>query len=194
MTHDKIQIGGVGREEFKYEKCPGCGSTMARVVNGQIFCTRTLRAYDMTKSVSKKSKSIYLIGALKNRAIMKLGNELRSHGFDVFDDWLTPGPEADAFLLEYERHRGRGYKAALKGYAAQHNFAFDKAHIDRCDMAIMCMPCGKSGHLELGYVIGCGKPGFILFDAEPDRMDLMYNFATDIFFSQEELINALEAI
>lgn len=139
-------------------------------------------------------RSVYIIGALKNTAVMELGNELRKAGFDAFDDWITPGPEADQYLLAYEKQRGRGYKEALKGYAAQHNFLFDKAHIDRCDTAVMCMPAGKSGHLELGYVIGCGKPGFILFDAEPDRMDLMYNFATDIFFSREELIKSLGSL
>ena len=137
-------------------------------------------------------KSIYIIGALKNRAIMELANELRTAGFDAFDDWLTPGPEADSFLLEYEKKRGRNYKEALKGHAAQHCFTFDKKHIDRCAMAVMVMPAGKSGHLELGYVIGQGKKGYILFDQEPDRMDIMYNFATDIFFSREELIQRLK--
>lgn len=135
--------------------------------------------------------SIYLIGALKNTKIPLIGNSLRAEGYDVFDDWSSPGPEADQFLLKYEKTRGHGYKEALKGYAAQHNFQFDKFHIDRCDAAVMVMPCGKSGHLELGYVIGCGKPGYILFESEPDRMDLMYNFATDIFFSEEELISTL---
>ena len=138
------------------------------------------------------TKSIYIIGALKNQVVMELGNELRRAGFDAFDDWITPGPEADQHLLAYEKQRGRGYKEALKGYAAQHNFQFDKFHIDRCDMAVMCMPCGKSGHLELGYVIGQGKKGYILFDQEPDRMDIMYSFATDIFFSREELIQRLK--
>ena len=137
-------------------------------------------------------KSIYLIGALKNNKIPLLGNALRAEGFEVFDDWISPGPEADQFLLEYERTRGHGYKEALKGYAAQHNFTFDKEHLDRCDIAVMVMPCGKSGHTELGYVRGCGKPGYILFESEPDRMDLMYNFATDIFFNQEDLIQALK--
>ena len=139
-------------------------------------------------------KSIYIIGALKNPNVPIVANDLRKHGFDVFDDWFTPGPEADQFLLAYEKGRGRGYKEALKGHAAQHNFNFDKMHIDRCDAAIMLMPAGKSGHLELGYVIGCGKPGYILFDTEPDRMDLMYNFATDVFFSTESLVEALQEL
>jgi nucleoside 2-deoxyribosyltransferase len=49
------------------------------------------------------------------------------------------------------------------------------------------MPAGKSGHLELGYMVGCGKPGYILFDKEPERLDQMVQFATDIFFDAKEL-------
>ena len=56
----------------------------------------------------------------------------------------------------------------------------------------MLMPAGKSGHLELGYARGKNKPGFILFDKEPERVDVMYQFATDVFFSQEELFAELE--
>jgi hypothetical protein len=38
-------------------------------------------------------------------------------------------------------------------------------------------------------MIGNGKPGFVLFDKEPeqDRWDVMLAFADDIFFSKEEL-------
>lgn len=55
----------------------------------------------------------------------------------------------------------------------------------------MLMPAGKSGHLELGYVLGQGKRGYILFDEDPERYDIMIQFATNIFFSKEELIDYL---
>ena len=73
-------------------------------------------------------------------------------------------------------------------------FEFDKFHLDRCDMAVLLMPGGKSAHLELGYIVGRGKPGFILFDKEPKRYDVMTQFATDIFFSTVDLINAMRKI
>lgn len=140
------------------------------------------------------SKSIYLIGALKNWEIVTLANELQELGFDVFADWITPGPEADSFLLIYAGLRGWSYKQALNSYAATHVFEFDKSHIDRCDIVVMVMPAGKSGHLELGYARGCGKPGYILFDKEPDRFDVMYKFATDIFFSKQDLFETLKSL
>jgi hypothetical protein len=56
------------------------------------------------------------------------------------------------------------------------------------------MPTGKSGHLELGYSLGKGKRGYILFDQEPERWDVMYQFATGIFFNQDDLLAELRRI
>lgn len=113
------------------------------------------------------AKSIYIIGSLRNPLIPEIGNKLRSIGWDAFDDWYGAGPEADDKWKEYEVSRGRGFKEALNGHAAKHVFAFDKHHLDRCDAAILVCPAGKSGHLELGYMAGRGKPSYILVDETP---------------------------
>jgi nucleoside 2-deoxyribosyltransferase len=141
----------------------------------------------------KKTKVIYLIGSLKNRKkIIDLANRLRELGFEVFDDWIAPGPDADDYWRDYEKRRGSSYKQALKNYAATHIFEFDKYHIDRSDIGVLYMPAGKSAHLELGYMIGRGKPCFVLFDEEPERWDVMYQFATAVCFSYEELVKELK--
>ncbi len=141
-------------------------------------------------------KCIYLIGSLRNPRIPEIANALeKATGYEVFADWFTPGPEADDFLRDYVKARNPegGVRAALQTYAAKHVFEFDKSHIDRSDAAVLIMPAGKSGHLELGYVIGRGKPGFVLFDAEPERLDIMYQFATGLAMSIEELVPMLKA-
>lgn len=47
-----------------------------------------------------KKPLIYIIGSLKNRRnVMKLANNIRAKGFEVFDDWTSPGPEADLFCM-----------------------------------------------------------------------------------------------
>ena len=136
---------------------------------------------------------IYLIGSLRNAKIAEIANKLRAVGHEVFDDWFGAGPEADDFWQKYEEGKGHNYKEALAGYAANHVFNFDKHHLDQNDVAILALPAGKSGHLELGYVIGKGKPGYILFDeAMPDRWDVMYLFATGVFFNLESLIEELK--
>jgi len=143
-------------------------------------------------------KKIYIIGALKNNEITNIAEELRKINkngieYDIFDQWITPGPDADQYLFEYSKKRGWNYKEALTCDAARNNFDFDKRHIDSADIVVMVMPAGKSAHLELGYSIGKGKEAHILFDKEPERFDLMYNFVpvNNIHFNLESLKNRL---
>lgn len=136
-------------------------------------------------------KSLYLIGSLRNPEVPILGQEIRKLGIDVFDDWHAAGPHADDCWKEYEQARGHTYKDALTGFAAKHVFSFDFTHLNRCDGALLCLPAGKSGHLELGYMSGLGKSAFVLLD-NPERWDVMYQFAKDgIFFSKEEMLEDL---
>lgn len=137
-------------------------------------------------------KSIYIIGALKNPEILTIELELKAQGFAPFAEWHHPGPEADQHWRDHEIARGRKFVDALKGYHAQHIFQFDKTHLDRCDAAVLVLPAGKSGHLELGYAIGRGKPAFIILDDEPNRFDLMYAFATEVFEDKQEFYERLK--
>lgn len=166
-----------------------------------IAAAKKRKNYDMTNvenshgEMPKSGKKvIYLIGSLKNRKVIDIAKSLRKIGFEVFDDWIAPGPEADDFWREYEKRRGSSYKEALSHWAGKHVFEFDKGHIDRSDIGILVMPAGKSGHLELGYMIGQGKKCFVLFDEEPERWDVMYQFAEDIFFDLKDLMKELEKL
>jgi len=136
-------------------------------------------------------KSIYLIGSLRNPVVPEVGRRLREAGYDAFDDWYAAGPTADDCWQAYEDERGHTYDEALDGYAAQHVVAFDRHHLDRCDYGVLIMPAGKSGHIELGYMTGQGKPTFVLFDKTPERYDVMYALTWGICFSVDALINRL---
>jgi nucleoside 2-deoxyribosyltransferase len=132
--------------------------------------------------------SIYLIGSLRNPSIPELGEALRNLGYEVFDDWHAAGPTADDEWQRYEKARGHSYPNALRGWAAKHVFEFDKKHLDRCDAAVLVMPAGKSGHLELGYMAGKGKRTFVMFEQEPERWDVMYQFAEEVFFGRLDFL------
>jgi hypothetical protein len=130
---------------------------------------------------------LYLIGSLRNPQIPRLAENLRGLGLEIFDDWYAAGPKADDHWKEYEEGRGNDYRDGLKGWAAQHVFEFDVFHLNRCDGAMLVLPAGRSGHLELGYASGLGKKTYVLLD-RPDRWDVMYQFARDgIFFSEDEM-------
>jgi hypothetical protein len=134
---------------------------------------------------------VYLIGSLRNPEVPKLGEVLRGRGFDCFDDWYAAGPEADDYWQRYEQAKGHTFAQALAGKAAQNVFTFDKRNLDASDAGVLVLPAGKSGHLELGYLIGRGRPGFILMQGEPERYDVMYNFASGVFTDVADLVKAL---
>ena len=136
-------------------------------------------------------KSIYLIGSLRNPAIPPLGNRLRTAGYDVYDSWFAAGKIADDSWQEYSNIRGLSLREALQDYSAQQVFNFDKRHLDRCDGAVLALPAGKSGHIELGYMAK-DKPTWVLFNEVPERYDVMYNFATDVCITEDELLEAIK--
>ena len=138
-------------------------------------------------------KSIYLIGSLRNENVPIVGQSIRTAGFEVFDEWYSAGKIADDSFKEYFQARGISYPEALKSYAAQHIFNFDKRHLDRCDGAILVCPAGRSGHLELGYMVGQGKPTYVLMDSDSDRWDIMYSFVTGVYFDIDKLIEELQS-
>lgn len=137
--------------------------------------------------------NIYLIGSLRNAQVPEIAAKLRKAGHEVFDDWYAAGPEADDYWQKYEMAKGHNYKEGLQGYAANHVYHYDRSHLDRNDIAVLLLPAGKSGHLELGYMIGQGKQGYILFNGEmPERWDVMYLFASGVFFNVDDLIAQLD--
>jgi hypothetical protein len=139
---------------------------------------------------------IYLIGSLRNPNIPTIGNELRQRlKIDVFDDWHAGGPEADDQWQRYERERGHNYREAITGRHAAEIFDIDFRFLNSATCGVLVMPAGRSGHLELGYLRGQGKPVYILFDAEPERFDLMYRFCQDgygVHFSLESLVEDIK--
>lgn len=138
-----------------------------------------------------RKRSIYLVGSLRNQQITVVAKALREQGHQVFDDWISPGPETDDFWQSYEKERGRTFLEALNGHHAKTVFKFDVAHLHQADTTILVAPCGKSGHLELGYQIGRGMEGHILLPGEPERFDVMMRFAHSIWTSLDDLINGL---
>ncbi len=108
---------------------------------------------------------------------------------EVFDDWYAAGPIADDCWKEYEQQKGISYNAALQGYAAKHVFEFDKYHLDRSSHALLVLPAGKSGHMEVMYAAyGVGAKTAILLDPDDVRWDVMYQFIPTVMASEEEII------
>lgn len=145
---------------------------------------------------------IYLAGSLRNGRIAELQVQIENHmQVPVFADWFAAGPEADDYWKKYyeavadqSMTPAEKYVWALQQPASQNVYLFDKKHIDASKLMVLVLPAGKSGHLELGYFLGCGKPGIIFLDNEKDfRWDVMYNFASDIAFNTDNLLALIES-
>jgi len=138
---------------------------------------------------------LYLIGSLRNAAVPALAERVREKApqFEVFDDWYSAGPEADDYWKTYEQAKhgthAAGYVKALSGYAAEHVFQFDKHHLDTASHALLVLPAGKSGHMEITYAAyGAGCETAILLEEGADpRWDVMYKFIPNILTSFDEV-------
>jgi nucleoside 2-deoxyribosyltransferase len=126
---------------------------------------------------------IYLAGSLRNPAMPSIRDALaEACSMPVFMDWYAAGPHADDHWKEYYDNMGLSYPEALRMPASLNTFWFDKKNIDVSACMVLALPAGKSGHLELGYHLGKGRPGFILLEEENDRWDVMYQFATGVYY------------
>jgi hypothetical protein len=136
------------------------------------------------------SKCLYLIGSLRNERIPVLANKIRKDNpdFEVFDDWYSAGPEADDYWKAHQRSKGLSYREALQGFAAKNVYNFDKRHLDRSSHALLVLPAGRSGHMEIMYAAyGVGASAAILLDEKDDRWDVMYQFIPNILHSDKEI-------
>lgn len=144
--------------------------------------------------VSQKINSIYIIASLRNPEVVTLGNKIREMGIEAFDDWCSPGPEADDWWKTYSEARGQTWKEALNGWAASHVFEFDRHHLARCDAAVLLLPAGRSCGIEFGWKCRT-HPCWIVLD-RPDRWDVMMKFAYEngggIADDQEDFIKQLK--
>ena len=131
---------------------------------------------------------VYVIGSLSNPRVEEVADRLRAEGFDAFDQWRAA--EGD-FWASYAQRRGMSFRDALAMDFTETAFQFDLKYLHKADTGVLVMPAGRSAGLELGYLLGRGKRGYVLYDGEPERPDLMTKLATGVCFSAEELIEVL---
>lgn len=134
-------------------------------------------------------RSVYIVGSLHNSAVTVAARRLREEGHTVFDDWYSPGPDADAYWREYEEERGRTYIDALAGAHAKNVFDFDMRHLTEADTVVMVLPAGKSAHLEMGWAACAGKDCYIVLGDE-NPWDVMYKMV-EVVPSVDHLLSAL---
>ena len=134
---------------------------------------------------------LYIIGSLANPRLEDVSDQLREAGFDVFDQWRCAQGD---YWADYALRRKMPFREAMKMDFVETAFNFDMKYLQKADAGVLVMPAGRSGGMELGWLLGQGKRGYILYDGEPERPDLMTKLATDVCFNIDELIVALNDV
>jgi hypothetical protein len=142
---------------------------------------------------------LYVATSWKNEAFPAVVAKLRGYGHECYDfrdanrsfNWSEIDPtwdRANPVLDKWNLCNALMSKPAAKA------FSHDKAALDWCDAGVLVMPCGRSAHLEAGYLIGQGKPVWILM-ADNERPDLMHLLAgrNNLCTTSDDVVEAIAA-
>jgi hypothetical protein len=111
---------------------------------------------------------IYVASSWKNEAHSGVCRILEAAGLEVYDFKANAGfhwSEVDKFYKDWKPDE---YIAKLNHPAAERGFQRDFEALERCDVCVLVLPCGRSAHLELGWSVGARKRTAILLNDEGD--------------------------
>lgn len=131
---------------------------------------------------------VYVASSWRNPHYGDVLQILRGHGHAVWD-WRSPPTGGNGFrwqdtAVEEVANYQHGDKISpsawgrlLNTTVAQTGFASDLAGMSWCDVGVLLHPCGRSAHLEAGWIAGRGKTVHVLAleDVEPDLTVLALN-------------------
>jgi len=147
---------------------------------------------------------IYVASSWRNSHQPEVVQKLRRAGHEVYD-FKNPKEGDHGFhwsnvSLKREESgycTGAALKEALAHSRAVEGFASDFGAMKRADACVLVLPCGRSAHLEAGWMAGAGKPVYVL--APPKLLgeliepELMYGLLSGgLCLSGEELITRLK--
>lgn len=145
---------------------------------------------------------IYVASSWRNIAQPAMVERLRAEGHEVYD-FRNPAPGTMGFRwseldVNWEHWAPRHFRDALNHPYAHEGYRLDKQGLDWADACVLLLPCGRSAHLEAGYMIGQGKPTFVLLSEELEP-ELMYKLAEElapapICLSLDEVCRGLGAL
>jgi len=138
---------------------------------------------------------IYLASSWRNPHQPAIVDSLRYAGHQVYD-FRNP-PHSTGFSwpqigLEIPCS-AEAYRTALHTHPrAAQGFMADFAAMRWADVGLLVLPCGRSAHLELGWMAGAGKRTLILTQ-DGEEPELMALLADHICISLDEVLRELSS-
>ncbi|MCR5191351.1 MAG: nucleoside 2-deoxyribosyltransferase domain-containing protein [Bacteroidales bacterium] len=134
---------------------------------------------------------IYLASSWRNQHQQSLVKELRLLGYEVYDFKHPngdPGFRWDKIEEKWQDWSMKEYREALKADYAQFGFNRDFDAMKAADICVLCLPCGRSAHLEAGWMKGAGKKVIAFIPpSETIEPELMYGLLDGIALNIQEL-------
>src|SRR6266851_9694696 len=120
---------------------------------------------------------IYLASSWRNQEQPTLVSFLRNAGHEVYDfrnppDGIPNGFRWSKLDPDWQAWKATTYRKMLGRPLAQQGFNSDFTGMKWADVGVLLLPCGRSAHLELGWMAGAGKRTIILTrdGEEPELM------------------------
>ncbi|MGE5510277.1 MAG: hypothetical protein ACM31O_03385 [Bacteroidota bacterium] len=133
---------------------------------------------------------IYVATSWRNPYQPAIVKELRAHGHDVYDFRNPPNGNNGFRWSEvdprWQSWDADAYRAKLAHPRAQAGFRSDFDGMQWADTGLLVLPCGRSAHLELGWMAGAGKRTIIL-TRDGEEPELMALLADHICISMDEV-------
>lgn len=145
----------------------------------------------------EKPKYVYVASSWRNPIQMAVCATLKAAYIDHYD-FKNPEPGSDGFhwssvmpSYKAETCDMNEYLVALQHPIAQEGFMRDFEAMERADCCVLVLPCGRSAHLEMGWMVGQGKRTAILMDGPEVTPELMYRMVDYIAPSLFDLLGWL---
>ncbi len=140
---------------------------------------------------------IYVASSWRNTEQPALVKVLRDNGHEVYD-FRNPPHGRGGFAWsdidpDWQGWTAEQYRSALDTPVAKAGFKSDFDGMSWADVCVLLLPCGRSAHLEAGYMAGAGKPVVVL-TRDGEEPELMAKLLTSICVSVDDLLYTLRLI
>ena len=140
---------------------------------------------------------IYVASSWRNALQPDVVTRLRAIGHEVYD-FRDPAPGVRGFAWheidpKWQKWSADEYRNALNHPLAVAGYAHDMGAMQWADTCVLVLPCGRSAHLELGWMAGAGKRTIVL-TRDGEEPELMAKMATKICTSLDEVVAFLRHI
>lgn len=144
---------------------------------------------------------IYVSSSWTNHFQSMLVEELRQRGHEVYD-FRHPNGRNDRNVWDENGVSSQLFEGGISGFEmkkaladskAQKRFREHFAAMRDADTCVLFLPCGRSAHIEAGYMKGLGKRVFVFGSAfDIIKPELMYLTFDGFFCLYDELFQALD--